>query len=156
MATITLKVNGLERTVMLEHDRARLVDVLRDQLGLAGTKVGCGVGKCGSCTVVVDGEAVTACTMLAQKADGAEVLTIEGLSTGPTLHPIQQAFVEAGAVQCGFCTPGFVMRTHALLARTPDPTDLQIREALKDNLCRCTGYEAILEAVKLAASRMLR
>jgi carbon-monoxide dehydrogenase small subunit len=154
MTTITFKVNGIAQTVDLEHDRVRLSEVLRTQLGLTGTKIGCGVGKCGSCTVLVDGEPVTSCTLLARKADGTEVRTIEGMADGTTLHPIQEAFLDAGAVQCGFCTPGLVMRTYALLKGHPNADDGQIVEMLRHHLCRCTGYEAILEAVRLSRGRM--
>jgi len=154
MATISLKVNGTAYTVELEHDRVRLSEVLRGQLGLTGAKIGCGVGKCGSCTVLVNGEPVTSCTLLARKADGTEVLTIEGLAAGAVLHPIQEAFLDAGAVQCGFCTPGLIMRTYALLTNNPGAADAQIVEMLRHHLCRCTGYEAILEAVKLSRERM--
>jgi len=154
MPTINLKVNGVNRTVSFEEGRVRLVEILRDRLELTGTKVGCGVGKCGSCTVVMNGEPVTACTVLARKAEGAEILTIEGLANGGELHPIQEAFLETGAVQCGFCTPGFVLRTYCLLKSNQNPTDDDIIDALAQNLCRCTGYEAIFEAVRLAARKM--
>ncbi len=154
MAAITLKVNGTTHTIELEHDRVRLAEILREQLGLTGTKVGCGVGKCGSCTVLVNGEPVTSCTLLARKADGAEILTIEGMADGAVLHPIQEAFLDAGAVQCGFCTPGLILRTYSLLRAHPTADDGQIVEMLRHHLCRCTGYEAILAAVKLSRERM--
>jgi len=153
MAVITLKVNGETHKLEIGDGRVRLVDVLRDRLGLAGTKEGCGVGKCGSCTVIMNGEPVLACTTQAKKADGAEITTIEGLASNGKLHPVQQAFIDAGAVQCGFCTPGFVLRTVCLLKANPNPTDDEIKSALRGNLCRCTGYEAILAAVRLAAGR---
>jgi carbon-monoxide dehydrogenase small subunit len=132
----------------------RLLDFLREDLQLTGTKEGCGEGECGACTVLIDGRPVNSCLVLAAQVDGAEILTIEGLAEGENLHPIQQAFVDAGGVQCGFCTPGFVLSTYALLRETPDPTDDAIRSALEGNLCRCTGYEKILDAVRLAARRM--
>ena len=154
MPTVNLSVNGIRREIAYAEEKARLTDILRDHLELTGTKVGCGVGKCGSCTVVMNGKVVTACTVLAKRAEGADVLTIEGLSNGSGLHPIQQAFVDAGAIQCGFCTPGFVLRTYALLQEIPNPTDDEIIEALQKNLCRCTGYEAIVEGANLAAQRL--
>ena len=156
MPTITLKVNGTEHAVEIEEGRVTLLDVLRDKLDLTGTKLGCGVGKCGACTVIMNGEAVTSCTVLAKKADGAEVLTVEGLSDGYTLHPVQEAFIEAGAVQCGFCTPGLIMRTYDLLKKNPNASGDDMREALRKHLCRCTGYEAILQAVKLARKKITR
>ncbi len=150
---IRLTVNGtaVERDVDAE---TRLLDFLRVDLQLTGTKEGCGEGECGACTVLVDGLPVNSCLVLTAQADGAEILTIEGLARGDDLHPIQQAFVESGGVQCGFCTPGFIMATHALLQENPDPTDEEIRAALEGNLCRCTGYEKIVEAVRLAAKRL--
>ncbi|KPK46183.1 MAG: hypothetical protein AMK74_01060 [Nitrospira bacterium SM23_35] len=154
MPTITLTVNGSLHTVEIEEGRVTLLDVLREKLDLTGAKLGCGVGQCGSCTVIMNGEAVTSCTVLAKNADGAEILTVEGLSDGYTLHPIQEAFIEAGAVQCGFCTPGLIMRTYDLLTKKPDASNEEIVEALNKHLCRCTGYETILEAVKLAQRKM--
>jgi carbon-monoxide dehydrogenase small subunit len=146
-------VNGklFEREVDTE---TRLLDLLREDLHLTGTKEGCGEGECGACTVLIGGRPVNSCLVLAPQIDGAEILTIEGLADGDRLHPIQQAFVDAGGVQCGFCTPGFIMSIHALLRDTPDPTDDEIRFALEGNLCRCTGYAKIIEAVRLAAQRM--
>jgi carbon-monoxide dehydrogenase small subunit len=147
---VRLVVNG--RPVERETDAGtRLLDLLREGLGLFGTKEGCGEGECGACTVLLDGRAVNSCLVLAPQADGKEVVTVEGLARGATLHPIQQAFVDEGGVQCGFCTPGFLMATHALLLRNPDPTDEQIRSALEGNLCRCTGYAKIVQAVRRAA-----
>lgn len=154
MPTINLKVNGTFHIIEIEEDRVTLLDVLRDKLDLTGAKLGCGVGQCGSCTVIMNGEAVTSCTILAKKAQDAEVLTVEGLSDGYTLHPIQEAFIEAGAVQCGFCTTGLIMRTYDLLTKNSDASEEEIVEALNKHLCRCTGYETILEAVKLAQSKM--
>lgn len=150
---IEFRLNG--RLVALQADAdARFLDVLRETLQLTGTKEGCGEGECGACTVLVDGEPVNSCLMLAAQVDGCDVLTIEGLAEGGRLHPIQQAFVDSGAVQCGFCTPGFVLSTYALLRRTPEPSDGDILTALEGNLCRCTGYAKILGAVRLAASRL--
>jgi carbon-monoxide dehydrogenase small subunit len=133
----------------------RLVDLLRNQLGLAGTKEGCSIGECGACTVLLDGEPVKSCMLLALQVEGKHILTIEGLS-GPddTLHPIQQAFIDAGAVQCGFCTPAMVLNAYALLNKVPHPTETQIREAISGTICRCTGYSQIIEAVQLASQRM--
>lgn len=132
----------------------RLLDLLRDRLFLTGAKEGCGEGECGACTVLIDGRAVASCLVLAPQVDGKEVLTVEGLSPDGKLHPIQRAFVEKGAVQCGFCTPGFIMSTYALLKDNPDPTDEEIMTALEGNLCRCTGYAKIVEAVRYAAELM--
>jgi len=146
-------VNG--RPVEQEVDaETRLLDFIREGLHLAGTKEGCGEGECGACTVLMNGKAVNSCLVLAPQADGAELLTIEGLADGDRLHPIQEAFVETGAVQCGFCTPGFILSTYALLRDTPRPSDDEILTALEGNVCRCTGYGKIIEAVKLAAQRM--
>ena len=130
-----------------------LLYALRERFGLPGSKNACEQGECGSCSVFLDGELVCACLVLAAQADGHDVATVEGLGADGDLHPVQDAFVEAGAVQCGFCTPGLVVATAALLARTPDPTDDEIREALSGNLCRCTGYQKIFDAVRLAAGR---
>ena len=150
---IRFTVNG--RRVERETDaQTRLLDLLREDLALTGTKEGCGEGECGACTVLVDGRAVNSCLVLAPQVDGKSVLTIEGLADGETLHPIQQAFVDKGGVQCGFCTPGFIMSTVALLRENPDPTDEEILTALEGNLCRCTGYTKIVEAVRAAAERM--
>lgn len=132
----------------------RLLDLLRQVLGMTGTKEGCGEGECGACTVIMDGKAVNSCLVLAAQADASEILTIEGLADGQELHPIQRAYIEAGAVQCGICTPGFIMATYALLQAAPDPTDEDILEGLEGNLCRCTGYAKIIDAVKLAARWM--
>lgn len=150
---IRLRVNGREREVEVAAGD-RLLDVLRERLHLTGTKEGCGEGECGACTVLVDGRPANSCLVLAVQMEGCDVLTIEGLAEAGRLHPIQEAFVEAGAVQCGFCTPGFVMSAHALLAATPNPSDEQILEALEGNVCRCTGYAKILSAVRHAAARL--
>ena len=153
---ITLTVNAIRRTVSCSAKES-LLEILRDQLDLTGTKEGCGYGACGSCTVVVNGQAVKACTLRGKdKLEGIEVLTIEGLADPEgNLHPIQEAFLRAGAVQCGFCTPGFIMRLYALYRNKPEATADEIKEALSENLCRCTGYEAIWEAA-LLAQKMLK
>lgn len=152
---IPLTVNGVRRMVSYTA-RESLLEILRNALDLTGAKEGCGYGTCGSCTVVVNGEAVKACTLRGRdKLEGIEVLTIEGLADPEgTLHPIQEAFLRAGAVQCGYCTPGFIMRLYALLKNKPDATEEEISEALSANLCRCTGYEAIWEAALLAQQLM--
>ena len=150
---ITATVNGQTREAGDVWEGESLLYLLRERLGLPGAKNACEQGECGSCTVYLDGVAVCACLVAAGQAHGREVVTVEGLADGGGLHPVQQAFIEAGAVQCGFCTPGLVVAAHDLLARTPQPTDPQIREALAGNLCRCTGYEKILDAVRLAAAR---
>lgn len=149
--TISFRLNG--RAVRIETDGERkLLWVLRGDLGLTGTKYGCGEAQCGSCTVVVDGEAVRACRTPVKDARGKDVVTIEGLERGGKLHPLQEAFVEHGGMQCGFCTPGMLMSAYALLLRTPKPTRTQIVAALDDNLCRCANYKRILEAVASAAA----
>ncbi len=150
---IEFRLNGRPVAVQAGAD-ARFLDVLRETLQLTGTKEGCGEGECGACTVLVDGEPVNSCLVLTAQVDGCDVLTIEGLADGGRLHPIQQAFVDSGAIQCGFCTPGFVLSTYALLRRSPDPSDEEVLTALEGNLCRCTGYAKILVAVRLAASRL--
>jgi carbon-monoxide dehydrogenase small subunit len=146
-------VNGERHEVDGVWEGESLLYVLRERLGLPGSKNACEQGECGSCSVYLDGMLVCACLVLAGQAHGAEVVTVEGLASGGRLHPVQEAFVEAGAVQCGFCTPGLIMATHDLLRREPRPSDARIREALAGNLCRCTGYEKILDAVRLAAGR---
>ncbi len=149
---IELTVNG-ERHEADVWAGESLLTTLRDRLGLPGSKNACEQGECGSCSVLLDGTLVCACLVLAAQADGHEVVTVEGLADDETLHPVQEAFAETGAVQCGFCTPGFVVATADLLNRNPDPTDDEIREALSGNLCRCTGYQKILDAVHQAAGR---
>jgi carbon-monoxide dehydrogenase small subunit len=150
-----MTVNGVPYEVDVKPNQT-LVHLLREDLGLLGTKCGCEEGECGACTVIMNGRSVTSCLVPAVQADGADILTIEGLSEGEELHPIQEAYVEAGAIQCGFCTPGFVLSTLALLRRHPHPTEEQIREGLAGNLCRCTGYQKIFDAVHLAAEKMAR
>jgi carbon-monoxide dehydrogenase small subunit len=144
---ITLTVNGEELEVAARPNQT-LADLLRYELGLTGTKKGCEVGDCGSCTVLLDGKPVNSCLVLAVQANGRVVLTIEGLETDAGLHPLQQAFVDQGAIQCGFCTPGMILSAKSLLDREPAPDEAAIRTALSGNLCRCTGYQKILEAVK--------
>jgi len=150
---IILKVNGISYELMVKTNQT-LAEVLRDNLGLIGTKIGCSEGECGACTVIVNGRTITSCLMLAVQADRSEITTIEGLSSKDSLSPVQQAFVETGAIQCGFCTPGMVMSTVALLKEHPNPTDELIKEGLAGNLCRCTGYQQIFEAVKLAVKKL--
>ena len=148
---VALTVNGVARVADGVEAEASLLDLLRDHLGLFGTKNACEQGECGSCSVYLDDLLVCSCLVPAGSAEGAAVTTVEGLAADGILDPVQQAFVDAGAVQCGFCTPGFVMATHDLLRRVPDPDDAEIREALSGNLCRCTGYQKIIDAVHLAA-----
>jgi aerobic carbon-monoxide dehydrogenase small subunit len=150
---ITVRVNGESYSEEVEA-RTLLVQLLRERLGLTGTHVGCVVGECGACSVIVNGALVKSCLMLAVQANGSEVTTIEGLAHEGVLHPVQEAFVKNFALQCGFCTPGFVIASYALLTRTPEPTEEQIRKDLASNLCMCTGYVQIVEAVKEAASSM--
>jgi carbon-monoxide dehydrogenase small subunit len=148
--TLTMTVNGQPVSVEVEADEI-LVDVLRDRLGLTGTKIGCNEGECGACTIIMGGEPVLSCLIPAIRAQGQEIVTIEGLSDGDRLHPLQQAFVDHGAVQCGYCIPGFIMSAKALLDRNPHPTRDEIKEAVAGNLCRCTGYVKILEAIESVA-----
>jgi aerobic carbon-monoxide dehydrogenase small subunit len=151
---LNLTVNGEQRRADGVWEGESLLYVLRERLGLPGSKNACEQGECGSCSVYLDGVLVCSCLVLAGQAEGCEVVTVEGIAVGDELHPVQETFVEAGGVQCGFCTPGFIVATHDLLQRKPNPTDAEIREALAGNLCRCTGYEKILDAVRLAAERM--
>jgi carbon-monoxide dehydrogenase small subunit len=144
---ITLKVNDRQWDLAVEPNRT-LVDVLRYDLGLTGTKKGCDLGECGSCTVILNGKPVNSCLVLAIQANGAEILTIEGLRPSEGLHPLQQAFVDKGAIQCGFCTPGMILSATSLLKQSPNPSEDEIRSALSGNLCRCTGYQKIVEAVQ--------
>ena len=150
---VDVTVNG-ERHESVVEPRLLLVHYLRDQLGLTGTHVGCDTSNCGACTVHLDGEAVKSCTVLAVQADGAEVTTIEGLGAAQALHPLQEAFWENHGLQCGYCTPGMLMASADLLARNPDPTEHDVRDALAGNLCRCTGYQNIVKAVQAAAAEM--
>ena len=148
-----LTVNDVERTVEITP-QMRLLDLLRNGLGLTSVKEGCSEGECGACTVLMDGKAVTSCTVMAFQAEGSEILTVEGLQKRGELDPIQQAFVDNDAIQCGFCTPGMIMSTRALLMQNPTPTEEEARRALEGNLCRCTGYLPILQAVMDAAERL--
>ncbi len=151
---LNLHVNGESLHVETLWEGESLLYVLRERLALPGSKNACEQGECGSCSVYLDGVLVCACLVLARQAEGSEVVTVEGIADGNDLHPIQTAFVESGAVQCGFCTPGLIVAAHDLLERVPSPTDAEIREALAGNVCRCTGYEKILDAVRLAATRL--
>jgi carbon-monoxide dehydrogenase small subunit len=153
MAKIELTVNGASHAREVE-DRTLLVDLLRDHLGLTGTHVGCDTTQCGACTVHLDGRAVKSCTVLAAQANGAAIVTIEGMAKGDKLHPVQQAFTDCHALQCGFCTPGMIMATAAFLKDNPAPTEKEIYRGLEGNLCRCTGYINIVKAVKQAAQTM--
>jgi carbon-monoxide dehydrogenase small subunit len=150
---VELTVNGEKRRADDVWEGESLLYLLRERLGLPGSKNACEQGECGSCSVYLDGVVVCACLVAAGQAQDRDVVTVEGLADGETLDPVQQAFLDAGAVQCGFCTPGLVVAVHDLLARVPQPDDETVREALAGNLCRCTGYEAILDAVRLAAER---
>jgi aerobic-type carbon monoxide dehydrogenase small subunit (CoxS/CutS family) len=152
-ARIGLRVNGEEREALVPVHHT-LLEVLREELGLTGTKHGCELGECGTCTVLLDGRPVLSCLALPVECQGREVTTVEGLARDGSLHPLQQAFAELGAAQCGYCTPGFLLVADALLRESPRPTRAQIAEALAGNLCRCTGYLKIFEAVELAAARM--
>jgi aerobic carbon-monoxide dehydrogenase small subunit len=148
---INVTINGGLEQVLVPSNMT-LMQMLRESLALTGTKNGCSAGECGACTVLLDGEPVNSCMVLAVECDGAKIVTVEGLAGDKRLDPIQEAIIEAGGVQCGFCTPGILISSRALLNRNPDPTDEEIREALVGNLCRCTGYMRIVEAVKKAAS----
>jgi len=151
---VTMTVNGEPRQADEVWPGESLLYVLRERLGLPGSKNACEQGECGSCTVYLDGLPACACLVAAGQAEGRSVITVEGLAGADALHPVQEAFIEAGAVQCGFCTPGLLVAAHDLLSRSPHPADLEIREALASNLCRCTGYEKILDAVRLAGNMM--
>ncbi len=153
MATITVTVNGKSYTSEVEP-RTLLVHYLREHLNLTGTHIGCDTSQCGACVVLVDGVSVKSCTMLAVQADGANVLTIEGLAQNGQLHPLQEGFWECHGLQCGYCTPGMIMAAYDLLQRNPQPTDEEVRHGLEGNLCRCTGYHNIVRAVQYAAAKM--
>jgi len=150
---ISFILNGKEIQIDVPSDR-RVVDLLREDLGFTGTKEGCGAGECGACTILVNGESRLSCLMLAAQLEGRDVTTIEGIASEERLHPVQEAFVEHGAVQCGFCIPGTVLSAIDLLQRNPDPTRMEIRQGLSGNLCRCTGYQKIVDAVEGAARKM--
>jgi carbon-monoxide dehydrogenase small subunit len=151
--TVHLTVNGADLHISVKP-WATLLEVLRDDLGLTGTKEGCGVGECGACTVLMDGNAVNACLVLAGEANGKRITTIEGLAEGDSLHPIQQAFLETGGMQCGFCTPGMILSAKALLDENKNPSEEEIRKGLEGNFCRCTGYTKIIASVQAAALKM--
>ena len=153
LVSIELEVNKIKYKKTIRASMT-LLDFLREDLGLKGTKRGCDSGQCGACTIIMDGKTANACLILAIQADGKEILTIEGLSSGGRLHPLQEAFVEEGAVQCGFCVPGMILSAKALLDEKKDPSGEEIREALSGNLCRCTGYVKIIKAVQKAAALM--
>jgi len=150
---VTTSINGDETEFLCEPEQT-LLDVLRDELGLTGSKEGCGTGDCGACSVTVDGRLVCACLVLAAEAEGREIGTIEGMADGETLHPLQQKFLDHAALQCGICTPGFLVAAKALLEKNPDPTETEVRYWLAGNLCRCTGYDKIIRAVMDAAQEM--
>ena len=149
---VSLNVNGESREALVAVHKT-LLEVLREDLGLTGTKHGCELGECGTCTVLVDGAPVLSCLALPVETEGAQITTVEGMAEGGRLHPLQQAFAELGAAQCGYCTPGILLTATALLAERPSPTRQEVKEALAGNLCRCTGYEKILDAVRAAASQ---
>jgi aerobic-type carbon monoxide dehydrogenase small subunit (CoxS/CutS family) len=153
--TVSLTVNGIEKTITAEPQRS-LLDVLREELHLTGTKYGCGEGRCGACSVLMDGERVLSCVTPVAAANGKTIITIEGLSTGDSLHPVQEAFLAEGAMQCGYCTPGMVLTAVALLEKNPRPTYEEIADGMNVNLCRCNGYPKILNAVRRAAEKMRR
>ena len=150
---ITAVVNG-DETEFLTEDGTSLLNALRDEVGLTGAKEGCGTGDCGSCSVMLNDKVTTSCLVFAPEADGATILTVEGLADSGQLHPLQQCFLEGAALQCGICTPGFLIAAKALLDKNPDPTEIEIRYALAGNLCRCTGYDKIIRAVQEAAREM--
>lgn len=152
---IKLTINGESVEAAVEPNQT-LLQFLREDLGLTGTKHGCGLGDCGACTVIMDGKAVNSCLVLAVQASGKEVLTIEGMASGAELHPIQQAFVDKGAIQCGYCTPGMILSAKAFLDENPRPSENDIRTAISGNLCRCTGYQKIVEAIQAAAQDLKR
>ena len=150
---ITLNVNGKEYPLEVKANEI-LLNVLRDRLGLMGAKYGCGIGECGACTVLLDGKAILSCQTLAFTADGKKIATIEGLEQNGSLHPLQQAFIDEGAVQCGYCTPGMILSAKALLDINTDPSNQEIKQAIRGNLCRCTGYTSIVRAIKTASEKI--
>lgn len=150
---INLKVNGKIYAIQVDS-KDMLVDVIRDKVGLTGTKEGCGTGECGACTVLINSEPVNSCLYLAIRAEGKEILTIEGLGNPASLHPLQQAFVENGAVQCGFCAPGMLLSAHALLVKNPNPSEQEIRKGISGNICRCSGYVKVIKSIQQAAARL--
>ena len=150
MKKVSLNINGKDYCEVVDGEM-RLLDLLRDRLGLIGTKEGCGEGECGACTIIMDGETVNSCLVMAFQADGSQITTIEGLEKNGVLHPVQRAFIEEGAVQCGFCIPGMVISAVNLLDKNPNPSRTEIREGISGNLCRCTGYNKAIEAVEKAA-----
>ena len=150
---VSINVNGINYTKEIDPS-IRLIDFLRDDLKLKGTKEGCGEGECGACTVIVNGKAINSCLMLASSADGKNVITIEGVSDKDKLHPIQEAFMEVGAIQCGYCTPGMILSAKALLDEKPNASEEEIKVSLSGNLCRCTGYKKIIQAVMLAQDKL--
>lgn len=152
---IKMTVNSKKHEITVQPNQT-LVKVLREALGLTGTKVGCQMGDCGTCTVIMDGKVVNACLVLAVQADGREILTIEGLARDEALHPLQESFITEGAIQCGFCTPGMIMSAQALLKENPDPDEAQIREGISGVLCRCTGYSKIVQAIKSTSQKTHR
>ena len=151
---IMLKINGEELEVTVEP-RQTLLDVLRNNLGLTGTKEGCGNGNCGTCTVLIDGKAVSACLIFAVETEGHEIMTIEGLAQPGKIHPVQKAFIEEGAIQCGFCSPGMILTAKAFLDTNPHPTEAEARQAIAGNLCRCTGYDKIVRAILKVGAKTL-
>jgi carbon-monoxide dehydrogenase small subunit len=155
MKQIKVTVNGILYELSVKPWET-LLDVIREHLGLTGTKEGCGLGECGACTIIMDGKTVNSCLVLAVEADDRVITTIEGLANGDELHPIQEAFVKCGGLQCGFCTPGMIMSTKALLEEKPNPSEEEIRKGIAGNFCRCTGYTKIIESVKVAAKNMRR
>jgi carbon-monoxide dehydrogenase small subunit len=153
MKQVRLTVNGILYELRIQPWEA-LLEVIRDDLGLTGTKEGCGLGECGACTVIMDGKAVNSCLVLAVEADGKQITTIEGLADDDKLHPVQEAFIEHGGLQCGFCTPGMIMSAKALLDENPNPSEEEIRRGIAGNFCRCTGYTKIIESIKAATKNM--
>lgn len=155
MKQIKVTVNGILHELSVQPWET-LLDVIREHLGLTGTKEGCGLGECGACTIIMDGKTVNSCLVLAVEADSRVITTIEGLANGDELHPIQEAFIKCGGLQCGFCTPGMIMSAKALLEKNPSPDEEEVRKAIAGNFCRCTGYTKIIESVKVAAKNMQR